>query len=614
MSGLFGIDDGGLLPLNINREFITENSRAEEVSRELRSKKIIALDTETTALDPYMARLLMLQLSDGKNAYVIDARKVNISIFKDMLEDNRILKIIQNACFDLKILKVRRDITVQNIYDTMLVEQIINAGISRKCNLQLLVKTYFGYSLDKETRDTFEGFNINREFNKQQIHYASDDVAVLSEIYKKQLSILKRENLIGTAKLEFDAVPAIVEMETCGVKIDHEQWRDILKETSVSRGCKLAEIRDVLEPLAEQPDLFGHVSVNINSPEQMVGYFNKLGIDILDTSDDTLKNLEHPLAGMLSEYREYEKILTSFGEDLLSKTNPITGRIHPHYQQLGAFSGRFSCSNPNLQQIPSNNRYRHCFVSRPGFLISTADYSQQELRIAASASKDPIFMDMFFQNMEVHSKTAEFIFGVPWQEINKARKDENHPKHKEYKRMRGVAKSVSFLSLYGGQAYGLSRRLGVDEREAQNILDKFYAPIPKLKAFMKRVAERAVLNKYVENLGGRKRYFQIPHPSDSEFNKIKSKVQRVAVNHIIQSSAADMMKKALALFHKIYRDNKNVNLMLTVHDEIATEHPEEDSEEVAVNLNKVMNEAFNMYCKDVPNEIGIVQFPHWHKD
>ena len=317
---------------------------------------------------------------------------------------------------------------------------------------------------------------------------------------------------------------------------------------------------------------------------------------------------------MLLKYREYEKILTSYGEELLAKINPITGRIHPHYQQLGASSGRFSCSKPNLQQVPADNIYRNCFVSRPGFYISTADYSQQELRIAASASKDPVFMEMFFKKMEVHSRTAEFIHGIPWQEINKARKDENHPKHKEYKRMRDVAKSVSFLSLYGGQAYGLSRRLGIDERKAQDILDSFFAPIPKLKAFMDKVAERAVLNKYVANLGGRKRYFTLPHPSDPEFNKIKGKIQRISVNHIIQSSAADMMKKALAGFYKIYKDNKNVNLMLTVHDEIAAEHPEKDTEEVTANMTKVMDDAFNMYCNDVPNEVGIITKPYWYKD
>lgn len=614
MNTLFDIDNDGLLPLNVNREFITENFRAEKIAKELKEKKIISLDTETTALDPYIARLLMLQLSDGKNAYVFDARKVDINIFKDILEDPKILKIIQNACFDLKILKVRRDITIQNMYDTMLAEQIINAGITKRSNLKLLVNNYLGYSLDKEIRDTFADFNINQEFNKQQIHYASDDVAVLSEIYKKQVAILKRENLVSTAKLEFDAVPAIAEMEMYGVKIDEDKWREILKETRVSRDCKLAEIRDILEPLVEQPDMFGYVPVNTNSPKQMVDYFNKLRIDIADTSEETLKNIEHPLAGMLLEYREYEKILTSYGEELLAKANPITGRIHPHYQQLGASSGRFSCSKPNLQQIPADNIYRNCFISRAGFLISTADYSQQELRIAASASKDPVFMDMFFQKMEVHSRTAEFIHGIPWQEINKARKDENHPKHKEYKKMRNVAKSVSFLSLYGGQAFGLSRRLGISDREAQKVLDSFFAPIPKLKAFMDKVANQAVLNKYVENLGGRKRYFTLPQPSDPEFNKMKGRIQRISVNHIIQSSAADMMKKALAEFHKIYRDNKNVNLMLTVHDEIVTEHPEEDTEEVTANLHKVMDDAFNMYCENVPNEIGIVSFPFWHKD
>lgn len=610
--GLFGIDSGGLLPLNTNREFVVENSRAEEISKNLRGKRIISLDTETTGLDPFLHELLLLQLSDGNNSYVFDTRQVDVRIFKPMLEDAKVLKIIQNACFDLKVLKVKKDILIQNMYCTMLAEQVINAGITKKSNLKLLVKNYLGFSMDKETRELFNGFS--GEFNKQMIHYASDDVAVLPEIYRKQLALLKKENLVHIAKLEFDAVPAIAEMEMYGVKIEDEQWREILKEINVSRDCKLADIRDVLEPLVEQPDLFGYVPVNTNSPKQMVEYFNKVGIDIADTSEGTLKNIEHPLAEMLLKYREYEKILTSYGEELLAKVNSVTGRVHPHYQQLGAASGRFSCSNPNLQQIPADNKYRHCFASRPGFLISTADYSQQELRIAASASKDPVFMEMFFKKMEVHSRTAEFIHGIPWQEINKARKDKNHPQHKECKRMRNVAKSVSFLSLYGGQAYGLSRRLGIGEQEAQDILDRFFAPIPKLKAFMDMVANRAVLNKYVENLGGRKRYFQLPHPSDPTFNRIKNRIQRIAVNHVIQSSAADMMKKALAGFYNVYKDNKDINLMLTVHDEIAVEHPEDSTEEVKVFLTKTMTDAFNMYCSDVPNEVGIVTFPYWHKD
>ena len=191
MENIFDITNGDLLPLNINRRFINENSTAEKIVNNMRSEKVLAVDTETSDLDPHTGRLLTIQIATRNDVYVFDARKVNTDLFKNILEDYKILKILQNASFDCKFLKVKANINLHGIYDTMLAELVLTAGVSRVANLVHLVNKYLGYKISKDVRKSFDSF-FDGEFSAEQIRYAADDAAVLPLIYEKQVPILKQ--------------------------------------------------------------------------------------------------------------------------------------------------------------------------------------------------------------------------------------------------------------------------------------------------------------------------------------------------------------------------------------------------------------------------------------
>uniref|UniRef100_A0A832DUS0 DNA polymerase I n=1 Tax=candidate division WWE3 bacterium TaxID=2053526 RepID=A0A832DUS0_UNCKA len=384
------------LPHKTSYELIEEQSRLDEIARELRNAPVISLDLEADSLDPHNAKLLLFQLAVPDRAYLFDARHLDLRPFQAILGDEKILKIAQNAKFDYGMLKELAGIEIGNIFDTMLAERILTCGLTKLGDLSLaaFARKYLGLELAKEVRGTFE--NHLRDFTKKQLDYAATDVLVLFPIYKVQQAALQRANLEKIVRLEFKLIPVVAEMELRGFLIDVKKWRDVLaayrqKAEEIDR-----KVQEELRPYskATQRDLFGNHTnvVNLNSPSQILDAFRRVGLDLPSTGEEVLARYDHPLAKLLLEYRESEKIISAFGENLLEKINSKTGRIHPDYMQIGADTGRFACSNPNLQQIPTDSLFRSCFVAPPGYKLVVADYSQIELRIMAELSEDPVFL------------------------------------------------------------------------------------------------------------------------------------------------------------------------------------------------------------------------------
>jgi len=348
---------------------------------EIEKATILGIDTEGSKFDPFTAKLLLLQIATKEESYVFDCTKVDISPLKAVLEAERPLKIVQNAKFDYSLLKAQAGITLGNVFDTMLAERLITCGVSREISLKTLAEKYLGVRLDKTIRESFYDPSspaMRGKFTEEQLEYAARDAAILIGIFEKQYKELQKEGLVDTARLEFAIVPAVSEMELRGSLIDKEKWRAHISELSEKRDYIHKEIQGDIRHLSpySQVDLFGNEgdTVNLDSPLQLLGVFKKLGEELPNTSEATLKKSSHPLAKKLLEYRAYEKMITSFGETILDKIHPITGRLHPDFLQLGADTGRFACNNPNLQQIPADSGFRSCFIASPGYKLITADF------------------------------------------------------------------------------------------------------------------------------------------------------------------------------------------------------------------------------------------------
>ncbi|OIP97720.1 hypothetical protein COT69_03135 [candidate division WWE3 bacterium CG09_land_8_20_14_0_10_39_24] len=575
-------------------EYITTQQRANEVcENELKKADIVAVDTEGTALDPFSSTLLLFQIADKNKAYIFDARKIkDFSPVKKILEDSKKLKLTQNGKFDYEVLKVSLGIAMRNIYDTMLAEALLNAGLSsnaRLSSLKLLAKKYLDVDLKKEIR---ESFVTGGRITKGQLEYAAMDVLVLFPIFDKQYAKIKAESLTKTAKLEFAVLPVVGEMELRGININAEKWRRNLQGLKEKRDLLAQQIQNEVRPLYKnsQADLFGNMGnvINLNSQKQLLELFNdKLGLDFPSTGVAVLQKFPHPVAKMLLEYRGYEKLLSAFGENMLSKLNKKTKKLHPDFFQLGAATGRFSCSNPNLQQIPRDATFRSCFSASKGYKLVNADYSQAELRILAEYSKDPVFVRAYKENADLHTITASQMYNVPFDKVTKE--------------MRQATKTINFGLMYGRGAVSIGMQIGISSDEAKKLLDKYFSIYAGVKKWLDKAARTAVQKGYAETILGRKRWFVLPDKADPNYIREIGSIERAAKNHPIQGTSADMTKLALVFIQERFeKEGIKGGIVHTVHDEIVSEVVEEQAEFAAKIQQEEMERAGKTFLREVP--------------
>lgn len=585
-------------------ELIEDQSRLNEVAKELGEAPIISLDLEADSLDPHRAKLLLFQLAVPGQAYIFDARHLDLRPFQAVLGDAKILKIAQNAKFDYGMLKELAGVEVVNIFDTMLAERVLTCGLTKLGDLSLaaLARKYLELELKKEVRETFFGAGHLREFTKKQLDYAAADVLVLFPIFEAQKAQLQKENLEKIASLEFRLVPVVSEMELRGFLIDVDRWRQAI--TGYRKKAKEIDqkMQEELRPYSRstQKDLFGNHAdvVNLNSPSQILEAFRRVGLDLPSTGEEILARYNHPLAKLLLEYREYEKIISAFGENLLEKINSKTGRIHPDYMQIGADTGRFACSNPNLQQIPTDSMFRSCFVASPGYKLIIADYSQIELRIMAELSEDPVFMKAFKEDQDLHALTASQMFNIPLDKVSK--------------QDRFQAKSINFGLMYGRGARSLAVQLEVSEEESKRLLDKYFRQYHRVKAWLDNVAREAVRRGYSTTLGGRKRYYEKIDPDDPNYDRQISYIERQGKNTPIQGASADMTKAALVYIReRIRQEGLNSIPIHTVHDEVVVESREAEAEQTAKIVQEEMERAGQELLHKVPVKADVVISNVW---
>jgi len=587
---------------NPDYKLINKQSQIKEVYETLKNEKIIAIDTEATGLDPFTATLILFQIGSKKVSYVIEARDIkDWHLIKQLCEDESKLKLLQNAKFDYKMIKQQLGIELNNIYDTMIAEGLLVNGLPRSENrrgLAFLTRKYLGSTLEKEVRKSFLRFTGGRVTQKQA-EYAALDIIVLFEIFEKQYPLVQKEGLSKVAKLEFKVVPVVGDMELRGFNIDTEKWKKHIVTLKINREKVAKKLQDAARPYYKisSMDLFGNNTdvLNLNSQIQIMEFFNdKLGLGIPSTGVAVLEATDHPVAKLMLEYRQYEKLISAFGESLLEKVNPVTKRLHPDYSQMGTATGRFSCSNPNLQQIPAHGDgavFRTFFEAPPGKKLVTVDYSQQEMRVLADFSADDTLLNSYKTGKDLHSLTASKMFGVPYT-------DDFKEKHGD---LRFQAKSINFGLVYGRGARSLAGQLGVTNEEAEKLVKKYFIELPKIGTWLEESARKGIENGYVQTLIGRKRYFIPPDPADPNYAKQKSSVERASKNMPIQGTSADMTKYAMVLIDKEYKKQGIKGGMIhTLHDEIVSEVSDQDAEKAMEIQHKKMIEAGETFLKHCP--------------
>ena len=594
---------------NPELEYVTTTDRAASVLAELEQEKVLAVDTETNSLDPYTGSMFLVQIAKETKCYLFDTRKVDLKalpLFKQILEDKSKVKLLQNGSFDYKFLKVHYEIEMDNIFDIMLADMVLFAGLGVRFRLDVIVSRWFpDVKIDKDLQQSFADQPKNMRISLEQLKYGAIDVLILFPVFKAQLKKLSDENLVNIAKLEFAVLRVVAEIELKGIYINKEKWQGIIKNLQIKRDEVAQSFQDTIRPLYgySRTDLFGHEAdvINVNSQQQLMDLFNsKLRLNVASTGDAILSEVKHPIAEILRSYRGYEKLISAFGESLLIKINKKTGRIHPHLIQMGAATGRFACQDPNLQQIPRNSQdapFRECFNPEPGNKLVVSDYSNFEMRILADLSGDEKMITALKEGLDIHSYTASLMFNKEYTKDFK----------KLYPELRQMAKPIGFGLMYGMGAVGLITRIKgetgkeISQEESQGLIDKYFSSYPSVKSFLDKQAADAVRNGYSKTPAGRKRWYTKPDKTDPDYRKKISNIERQSKNHPIQGTNADAIKYALVFVQeKMKKEGVAGGIILTVHDEIVCEVREDQAEDFAPVLRDEMIRAGELFLKKVP--------------
>src|SRR4026208_2240131 len=455
---------------------------------------VIGLDTETTDLDPYNSRLRLIQLATPTAVYIVDVDAFSsnsptdlrhseaVAPLRRLLAAPRPIKIAHNAKFDAKFLKHVLGVDLGGLFDTLLASQLVGAGdIEERHGLDTVASRYLNQVVDKSERLS----NWNFELSEAQLEYAARDAAVLLPLRETLVERLKNDSLVKVAQLEFECVIPVVDIELAGFYMHKERWLEQLSIVE-KRRIELAEqLQQVLAEESSQGSLFGgpqREDINLDSQQQLTKALNRLGIPVPDSTRNwKLQPLaaQYPIIGTLLEYRTVQKALTSYGENMIELINPLTKRLHADFRQIGAPTGRFACTNPNIQQVPHAIEYRRCFSGYPEERkLIIADYSQIELRILAEFSGDRGFIDAFNSGADLHRVTAAQVFNASLDAVTKEQRD--------------FAKRLNFGVVYGIGAQRFALMTGLSVGDAENVLRKYFTTHRELDTYLRDAASRAV--------------------------------------------------------------------------------------------------------------------------
>ncbi len=451
-------------------------------------------------------------------------------------------------------------------------------------SLKAVAKRELDIELDKEHQSS----DWSGELSHGMLEYAANDALVLPPLAESLMAKVIDAGLEKVSDIERRALSAMAWMENAGIPFDSAGWKGYLRQVEDD----IEKLKDELAELA--PGRPGGEEWNWNSHQQIKQVFALEGVELEDTKADTLTQYDHPLAKLLLEYKKATKMLSHFGSKLLGAVQEDS-RIYASWRQIGAETGRMSCSKPNVQQLPPEVRG---YLRAPeGRVLVWADYAQAEIRILASASGDSTLIEAFRAGKDPYKATAAAMFQIPEYEVA----DEQ----------RAAAKVVNFSFIFGASAHGIARKLGTTEVEGERLMQRYFAAHPDVASFLKRTTRKALRTGEARTLTGRLRWFgNVLALSLKE----KRAVKREAMNHPMQGSCADGLKLALALLYERRGERPGAVPILAVHDELVLECPEEDARDVALWLKEKMRSSIeDVLGKDLGGEksVEVSYGPSW---
>ena len=582
---------------------------------EIEEKGALAIDTETTSLDPHQANLVGISISTdiGKAGYIpighlnennFDEKKV-LKILKPILEDPSIKKIGQNIKFDFIIL-YHRGVIMNCMEDTMLMSYVLDAGKNRH-NMDTLSKIHLGHKTisfkelvgSGKKQINFSEVDINSAKN-----YAAEDADVTLRLYKifyKNIINEKLTNIYETFEKPLIKILALMEID--GIKLD----TNILKSLSKKFEKKINILEKEIFKIANK-------EFNIGSTKQLGEVlYNEMKIASLKktkkgsyaTSAAVLEDLAfkgHKLPKLVLDWRQVAKLKNTYSDSLVEHLNPKSKRVHTSFLLAATSTGRLASSDPNLQNIPIKSEdgkdIRKGFIAEKNSCLISADYNQIEMRILADLADVKELKKAFINNEDIHSLTASQVFNV---DIKKIDFD-----------MRRKAKAINFGIIYGISQYGLAKQINVSNNEAEDFLNSYFIKFPEIKEYMVSTIKFCRKSGYVKNIFGRKTH--ITGINDKNYN-VRNFQERAAINAPIQGSASEIMRMAMIRISKKFEEVKNVEckILLQIHDELIFETVKSSVSEYTKIIKKEMSSVkdSNLHSFSIPLLVDINSGSNW---
>jgi DNA polymerase-1 len=560
-------------------ECILDEKSLDKWIKILEEKTVIAVDTETSSLNPLEAELVGISFSyeQNKACYIPLAHKEKslkkelvIRKIKPILEDPSIKKVGQNIKFDLIVLK-QNGIDINPIEDTMLISYTLDAGSNRH-NMDTLAELHLGHKTItfKELVGTgknklnFADIDIVRA-----TEYAAEDADITLRLYEKLKERLDEEKLNKVYEyFEKPMVKLLAKLESNGIKVDAGQ----LKKLSAEFEKKLKKIEKDIFVIAGK-------EFNIGSPKQLgeiiyndlkIAKLKKTKKGSLATNANVLEDLAftgHKFPNLVLEWRQVSKLKNTYTDALQEHINSRTKRVHTSFLLAATNTGRLASSDPNLQNIPIKSEHgreiRKSFVAEKGNVLVSADYNQIEMRILADMADVKELKKAFKNNEDIHSLTASQVFNVPIEKVNEE--------------LRRKAKAINFGIIYGITQYGLAKQISVSNQEALDFINAYFKKFPEIKDYMNSTIKSCRTKGYVNNIFGRR--IHLKGINDKNFS-VRSFQERAAINAPIQGSAADIIRLAMIKLDELIDNDKKfkTKMLLQIHDELIFECSKNDKE------------------------------------
>ncbi|WP_075533828.1 DNA polymerase I [Candidatus Pelagibacter communis] len=596
-----------------NYKTISNEKQLDELIQKLNEKSVIAVDTETSSLNPLEANLVGISLCyDAKHSYYIPLEhkektelKKNLVLkkLKSILEDTSIKKVGQNIKYDFIIFK-NENIELNPIDDTMLLSYTLDAGNNRH-NMDTLSELHLGHKSISYKEIVGTGkkqLNFSEVDLKSATEYAAEDADITLRLYELLSERILKEKLEKIYEVfEKPMIKILAKLETSGIKVDDVY----LKKLSKKFEERLIKIEKEIYKITGK-------KFNIGSPKQLgeiiynelkIAKLKKTKKGSLATSAKILEDLAmtgHKFPNLVLEWRQVSKLKSTYTDALQDHISKKTKRVHTSFLLAATNTGRLASSDPNLQNIPikttDGKEIRKAFVADKDSLLISADYNQIEMRILADIADVKELKKAFKNNQDIHSLTASQVFDVP---ITKVTDD-----------FRRKAKAINFGIIYGITQYGLAKQISVSNEEALNFINSYFKKFPEIKDYMNTTIKTCRKQGFVTNIFGRR--IHLRGINDKNFS-VRAFQERAAINAPIQGSAADIIRLAMIKIDKIFEKKKKAKMLLQIHDELIFESSKKDETEVKKIVKDAMTSVSSSehHMFSIPLEVSISSGNNW---